>query len=86
MGSKPQSSYLHQRVSASLSSAAHSNVRSLCTALTVLVFPLVISSIASAFVTSIEIQWWESRAGARAAGNPAAKDASVGSQTGSVGC
>ena len=53
VGSKPQSSYSHQRVSASLS-VVRGNVRSLCTALIVLVFLLVISSIASAFVGSIQ--------------------------------
>lgn len=44
---KPQSSYSHQQVSAFLSSAVHGDRRLLCTALIVLVFLIVISSIAS---------------------------------------
>lgn len=49
MGSKPQSSFAHQRVSASLCSAVHSDVELPCTALKVLLVLLLLSLIASAF-------------------------------------
>lgn len=90
VGSKPQRSYSHQQVSAPLSSAVRGDVRSLCTAPIALVFLLVVSSIASAFVRSTRSTdrntVVESRMGARATRSPAGENASVSPQTGFVGC
>lgn len=54
MGSKPQSSFAHQRASASLSSAIHGDLELSCTVLKVLLVLLVLSSMASAFFGSVQ--------------------------------